>query len=176
MDCSQPGSSVHGVFQARMLEQVTISFSRESSQGLNLCFLCPLHCRQILYPLNHQGSLYICTYIYIYTYTCHVYGYLLMYVSFTRSELCLARTLICFPDGSDGKESTCNAGVPGLILGLGKPPRGGNDNPLQYSCLETPTDTGAWWLPMVLRVAESDTTEQLTLTFLLAYLFRLPKP
>ena len=31
MDCSLPGSSVHGIFQARVLEWVAISFSRESS-------------------------------------------------------------------------------------------------------------------------------------------------
>ena len=32
MDCSLPGSSVHGIFQARVLEWVTISFSRGYSQ------------------------------------------------------------------------------------------------------------------------------------------------
>ena len=32
MDCSLPGSSVHGIFQARVLEWVVISFSRGSSQ------------------------------------------------------------------------------------------------------------------------------------------------
>ena len=32
MDCNSPGSSVHGIFQARVLEWVAISFSRESSQ------------------------------------------------------------------------------------------------------------------------------------------------
>jgi len=32
MDCSPPGSSVHGIFQARILEWVAISFSRRSSQ------------------------------------------------------------------------------------------------------------------------------------------------
>ena len=32
MDCSLPGSSVHGIFQVRILEQVTIFFSRRSSQ------------------------------------------------------------------------------------------------------------------------------------------------
>ena len=32
IDCSLPGSSVHGIFQARMLEWVAISFSRGSSQ------------------------------------------------------------------------------------------------------------------------------------------------
>ena len=29
MDCSTPGSSVHGIFQARILEWVAISFSRD---------------------------------------------------------------------------------------------------------------------------------------------------
>ena len=32
VDCSPPGSSVHGILQARILEWVAISFSRESSQ------------------------------------------------------------------------------------------------------------------------------------------------
>ena len=32
MDCSLPGSSVHGIFQARVLERVAISFSRGSSR------------------------------------------------------------------------------------------------------------------------------------------------
>ena len=36
-----------------------------------------------------------------------------------------------FPDVSEGKESACNAGHPGLIPGSGKSPEGGNDNPLQ---------------------------------------------
>ena len=31
MDCSPPGSSVHGIFQARILKQVAISYSRGSS-------------------------------------------------------------------------------------------------------------------------------------------------
>ena len=35
-----------------------------------------------------------------------------------------------FPSGSDGKESVCNAGDPGLILGLGRSPGGGHGNPL----------------------------------------------
>ena len=31
------------------------------------------------------------------------------------------------------------------ISGSGRSPRGGHVNPLQYSCLENPMDTGAWW-------------------------------
>ena len=32
----------------------------------------------------------------------------------------------------------------GLIPRLGRSPGEGNDNPLQYSCLENPMDRGAW--------------------------------
>ena len=38
-----------------------------------------------------------------------------------------------FPGGSDSKESACNAGDLGLIPGLGRFPRGGHGNSLQYS-------------------------------------------
>ena len=37
-----------------------------------------------------------------------------------------------------------NAGDMDLIPGLGRPPREGNANPLQYSCLKNPVDRGAW--------------------------------
>ena len=33
----------------------------------------------------------------------------------------------------------------GLISGLGRSPGGRHGNSLQYSCLENPTDRGAWW-------------------------------
>ena len=57
-------------------------------------------------------------------------------------------TWLCVPDG---KESACNAGDPSLSPGSGRSPGEGNGNPLQYSCLENPTDRGAWQLqPMVL--------------------------
>ena len=44
-----------------------------------------------------------------------------------------------------GKESACKArdtGDAGSVSGLGRSPGGGNDNPLQYSCLENPMDGG----------------------------------
>ena len=47
--------------------------------------------------------------------------------------------------GSDGKESACNAGDPGLLPGLGRSPGEDNGNPLKYSCLENSIDRGAWW-------------------------------
>ena len=49
-----------------------------------------------------------------------------------------------FPGGSNGKESACNAGDPGLISGLRGSPGEGKSNPPQYSCLENSMDRGAW--------------------------------
>ena len=71
-----------------------------------------------------------------------------------------------FPVCSDSKESTWNAGDLGSIPGLGSSPGEGNGNPLQYSCLASLMDKGAWqglthspW-----GHEELDTTEQLTHT------------
>ena len=54
VDCSPLGSSVHGLLQARILEWVTISFPRVSSQGSNLHLL---HWQADFLPLSHLGSL-----------------------------------------------------------------------------------------------------------------------
>ena len=88
-DCSLPGSSVHGIFQARVLEWVAIALS----------------------------------------------------ISYMERSL----TLLGFPGGSDGNESACNAGEPGLIPELGRSPGEGNGYPLKYSCLENSMKRGVWW-------------------------------
>ena len=70
MDCSLPGSSVHGIFQARILEWVAISCSRESSQLSDQTtslvspalaggfkkksFMPPEKPTAIIYPLNQE--------------------------------------------------------------------------------------------------------------------------
>ena len=79
MDCSPPGSSVHRIFQAIMLEWVAFSLSRGSSWLRDQTWVSCIG-RQILYHLSHPGSPHICI-TYVYT--------------------------LCFPDGSRGKESTC---------------------------------------------------------------------
>jgi len=64
-----------------------------------------------------------------------------------------------FPIGSVVENLSANAGDAedeDLILGLGRSPRDGNGNPLQYSGLENPMDRGAWWAA-VHRVTESQT-------------------
>ena len=52
--------------------------------------------------------------------------------------------LLHFPHSSVGKESACNAGDWGSILGSGISSGEGNGNPLQCFCLESPMDRGAW--------------------------------
>ena len=55
MDCNLPGSSVHGISQARMLEWIAISFSRESFWLRDwTCVSCMG--RQFLYELSYKGS------------------------------------------------------------------------------------------------------------------------
>ena len=64
-----------------------------------------------------------------------------------------------FSGSSAGKESTCNAGDLGSMLGLGRSPGGGHGNPLQYSCVDnlhgqrSLAGFGPWGCK------ESDTTE-----------------
>ena len=65
-----------------------------------------------------------------------------------------------FSGGSNGKESACNAGDPGLIPELGRSPGEGNGYLLQYSCLENFMDRGFWWATWGCK--ESDRTKQLT--------------
>ena len=70
--------------------------------------------------------------------------------------------LLSFPRGSDGTESTCNAGNLGSIPGLGRSTEGRHGNPLQYSYLDNPhgqrslVGYGPWGHK------ELDTTEQLS--------------
>ena len=54
MDCNPPDSSVHGILQARILEWNALHQGIFPNQGVNLGLL---HCRSILYPLSHLGSL-----------------------------------------------------------------------------------------------------------------------
>ena len=53
-----------------------------------------------------------------------------------------------------------------MIPGSGRSLGEGNGNPLQYSRLENPMDTGAWWGRVHGVAKELDMTERLTLSFL----------
>ena len=76
-----------------------------------------------------------------------------------------------FPDGSVGKESTCNAGDTGdmgLIPGLGRSPGGWHGNSLQYPCLENPMNRGAWGVQStgLQRIRHNLATDRLSFTYI----------
>ena len=128
MDCSPPGSSVHGIFQARTLEWVAIPFSRGPSQPRDSGV-----CSNLWRPLAHS----------------HISPILLLHMVVSLCLLLMRKSVTFdeefFPGGSEGKASACDAEDPGSIPGLGRSPGEGNGNPIQYSCLENPMDRGAWW-------------------------------
>ena len=64
----------------------------------------------------------------------------------------------CLHGGSDGKESACNSGDPGLIPGSGGSPGEGNGSPLQDLYLGNPTDRGDWRATVHAVAEELDTT------------------
>ena len=61
------------------------------------------------------------------------------------------------------KNLPANPGDRGSIPGLRRSPGGGNGNLLQYSCLGSPMDRGAWWTGYVVHgvAKELAMTEQL---------------
>ena len=64
--------------------------------------------------------------------------------SWGASSRGINRPYLGFPGGSNGKESACIVGDQGSIPGLGRSPGEGTGYPLQYSCLESSMDRGAW--------------------------------
>ena len=73
MDCSLPGSFVHGIFQTRVLEWVAIAFFRGSSPARDQTCVSCVSCigRQILYRSATREDIYNYTYIYICIYILH---------------------------------------------------------------------------------------------------------
>ena len=88
MDCNLPDSSVHGIFQARLLEWVAISSSRGFSQLRDQTHVSYIG-RQILYQLHCMGSPYI--YMTVYKYICM---YICIYTRFMDHSLVVAKGLV----------------------------------------------------------------------------------
>ena len=137
MDCSLPGSSVHGIFQAIVLEWIAISFSRGSSWPRDQTQLSHIVDRRLtIWATMEVPYLYTTTYyiyVSIYVYTCiYIYLFIDCFVAYD------------FPGGSDSTVSAYNVGDQGPIPGSGRSPGEGSGTPLQYSCLENPMDRGTW--------------------------------
>ena len=66
--------------------------------------------------------------------------------------------LLGFPGASVVKNLPAKAGDVGLTSGTRRSPKGGNGNPLQYSCLGNPMDRGTWHVTVHGATKESDMT------------------
>ena len=116
MDCSLPGSSIHGICQARVLEWGAIAFSRIATyQQRTLWSKLKGSCTTFYHNLLAGGQVHALLF---------------------RSFCLYIGKFMGFPCGSTGKESSHNAGDLGLIPGLGRSPGEGKGYPLQYSGLE----------------------------------------
>ena len=126
-----PGFS-HGILHARVLEWVAIFLLQGifPTQGSNP----DLPHSSILSPCGGKNQTRLSA-----------------FTSLLHRQLYLSSGFLGDPDG---KESSWNAGSPGLIPGLGRSPGEGNGYPLQHSCMENPMDKGAW-LATVHRVTKS---------------------
>ena len=132
MDCSLPGSSVHGIFQARILEWVAMSVS--TAWKWKVMSLCRVRLLATPWTAAYQGP---------------------PSMGFSRQEYWNGVPLPSpLPWWVSGKESACNAGDLSSILGLGRSPGEENGNPFQYSCLENSIESRALWAT-VHRVAQS---------------------
>ena len=132
LDSSPPGSSVHGLLQARILEWVAISFFRGFSQ--------PRDWTQV---------------------SCIAGRFFNIWATREAIEVCnsIVHYMGFLGEASD-KEPACQCRrLRGPIPGSGRSPGGGNGNPLQYSCLENPMDRGAW-RATVHRVPKSQTWQK----------------
>ena len=109
-------------------------------------------------PPNKPTIEYTCVYIYIHTHACICHkSYICVLCIDTHTHI-YTHTYIHAMD-FEVVNPCINLGDPSLIPGLGRSPGGGNDNPLQYSCLENPMDRGSW-CGTVHGVTESQTSVQ----------------
>ena len=76
-----------------------------------------------------------------------------------------------FPGGSNSTESACTAWDLGSIPGSGRSPGEGNDYPLQYSCLDSSIDRGAWQATVhgICRTESLHCSPETTTTLLIIY-------
>ena len=151
MDCSPPGSTVHGISQATILEWVAISFSRGFFQPRDQTHVSYTG-RRILHPwdarealMNAQQFLYyqMC-WAAIMTVCDSFSGQIIMVFCCQRHLNNLSILTGVSQVALVVKNPPVNAGS---IPGLGRSPRGGHDNPLQILAWRTPwtEEPGRLW-------------------------------
>ena len=107
---------------------------------------------------------FITSNFYSLTFPPHMYPHSRMHISSKNTcficlyVACLYIYIQGFPGGSVVKNQPDNTGYVGFIPGSGRSPGEGNGKPLQYSCLENPMGSRAWWATIHEVSKESDTT------------------
>ena len=91
MNCSLPGSSIHGILQAGILEWVAMPSSRGSSQPGIKPASPALQADSLLPEPSLKLIIYICTYIYMYIHThTHIYIHIRVYVyEYIHKSICV---------------------------------------------------------------------------------------
>ena len=83
MDCSLPGSSVHGIFQARVLEWVAISFSKGSSQPRDRTRVSRIAGRRFTIWATREDGVWM----YVWMYGCHQ-THQIVYIKYVLCFVC----------------------------------------------------------------------------------------
>ena len=163
MDCSPPGSSVHGILWARILEWVAFPFSRRSSPSRDGIQVSCIAGRFFTVWATREAQ----KYLYILRWGDWDFNiYVWVGVHNTARRRQWHPTLVLFPGISHGWKSLVGCSPWGRqesdtterlhfhfsLSCIGE----GNGNPLQCSCLENPRDRGACWAA-IYGVAQSQT-------------------
>ena len=143
MDCSPPGSSVHRILQARILECFAIPFSRGSSRRREQTWVSRTAGRSFTVRATGEALFYIGDFSIVNEAGVFMEFPCFHYDPMNAGHLMFGSSTLGFPSGSEVKASAWNAGDLGSIPGSGRSPGEGNGNPLQYSCLENPMEGGA---------------------------------
>ena len=132
MDGSPPGSSVHGILQARIPERVAIPFSRKMT----------LECKIMKYTHRHDKmDPFLIAQLVKNLPAMQEPGFNPWVGKICwRRERLHTPVFLGFPGGSAGKESACNVVDLGSIPGSGRHPGEGKGHALQYSGLENCMD------------------------------------
>ena len=143
MDCSPSGSSVRGILRARILEWIAIPFSRGSSRPRDQTWVFCVTGRQTIWATRESPKINAVSWFKRGS-SSKNHGEWRLFSSYSRKFQYSKNLHWASQVALVVKNPPAHSGDWSSIPGLGRSPGVGNGYPLQYSCLENPTDRGAW--------------------------------